>query len=173
MQIEPLTDERFAPYGVVLGAPFPGSEPSSAFSNAGSDFWRVGTFDPGTDGQTEVLWVTYRNASLVVTALEVHWLTEQAIVPLRGGDLIHVVANTLPGATSLPDLKTLRAFRVESGQGVCMNPGCWHASFTANDEVLCQMLTRTSTTRELVSLLTNGEPARETTIVKVDPVTIR
>ncbi len=170
MQVEPLSDERFAPYGAVLGAPFPGIEPSSAYSTAGSNFWRVGMFDPGANGQTELLWVTYRNDSMVVTALEVHWLTEQAIVPMRGGELIHVVANTLPGQTCQPDLETLRAFRVGPGQGVCMKPGCWHTSFTAGDEVLCLMLTRASTTRELVRFLNHKEPARETTVLKLDPV---
>lgn len=176
MQVEPLSETAFAPYGRVLGEPFPGRQPESAFSFSMSDFWQAATFDPGLGGQTEVLWVKYRNNSLLVSSMEVHWLTEQAIVPLQGGELIHVVAaddSRHQAHTRQPDLKTIRAFHVSAGQGVCMNPGSWHASFSTGAEVLCLMLTRASTTRELVQHLSNGVQATETSIAKIAPLQFR
>lgn len=173
MQVESLSEHAFAAYGRVLGEPFPGKDPASAFSFATSDFWQASRFDPGQDGQTEVLWVTYRNDSLLVSSMEVHWLTEQAIVPLQGGELIHVVAagdQRYHGNERQPDLKTIRAFHIPAGQGVSMNPGCWHASFSTGDEVLCLMLTRASTTRDLVQHLRDGVQATETSIVKIEPM---
>lgn len=176
MQIESLSALAFAAYGRVLGEPFPGKQPASAFSFATSDFWQASTFDPGHDGQTEVLWVKYRNDSLLVSSMEVHWLTEQAIVPLQGGELIHVVATgdqRYQGSGRQPDLETIRAFYVSAGQGVCMNPGCWHASFSTGEEVLCLMLTRASTTRDLVQHLGHGAQAAETSIAKIEPLQVK
>lgn len=169
VQVERLTEQAFAVYGRILGLPYPGKAPASAFSFPNSDFWQVAEFDPGDNGQTEVLWVNYRNDSLLVGALEVHWLTEQAIVPLYGGDLIHVVCASQTSSGQQPDLSTIRAFRVPVGQGVCMQPGCWHASFVLNEQTTCLMLTRRSTTRDLVNHLQGSGPANESTICTIEP----
>jgi ureidoglycolate lyase len=136
-----------------------------AFRSPGSDFWHQHDFDPGAGGATEVLWVDYRNNSRQVRALEAHWLTQQAIVPLDGREILHVVCPTRADGSHLPDVSGLRCFRVASGQGLCMRPGCWHASFVLQGQTTCLMLTRGSTTRELVAHLASGAPAVETSIV--------
>ena len=168
--IENLTPQAFSPFGEVLGVPFTDSNAAEVFSIPATDFWHAADFNPGEDGQAQVLWVNYRNASLTINALEVHWLTEQAIVPLNGGTLVHVVC---PGHQDgpHPDLSRLRAFRVPAGLGVKMKPGCWHTSFVVDgDEVTCLMLTRQSTTSELIGHLRYQTAATETSIVSIDPV---
>lgn len=166
IQIEPLDEQRFAAFGQMLGTPFPQDASAVAYGHPGSDFWHVHDFNPGAGGNTEVLWVNYRNASLRVSGLEVHWLTEQAIVPLGAG-LIHVVCPGREDGSRLPDLTRLRAFKIELGQGVCMRAGCWHASFVLEGQVTCMMLTRRSTTRELVAHLAHGALATETSMVEL------
>lgn len=165
--IEPLSASAFAAFGSVLGSPCPTDPAALAFSHPGSDFWHAHDFDPGEGGRTEVLWVNYRDHSLRLRTLEVHWLTEQAIIPLGGHDIVHVVCPTLDDGSRMPDTARLRAFRVASGQGICMRPGCWHTSFVFGGQTACLMLTRRSTTRDLVAHLRGEAAAVETRIVPV------
>jgi ureidoglycolate lyase len=163
--VEDLTPENFAPFGWVLGKPYPTNPAATAYSHPGSDFWHEHVFDAGSGGETEVVWVNYRDTSLVVRKLEAHWLTQQAIVPLTGAAVIHVVCPGRADDPALPDLDRLKAFPITPGQGICMRPGCWHASFVREGEATCMMLTRRSTTLELARHLTMGAPAVETSIV--------
>ena len=163
--IEVLDEQSFREFGWVLGTPFAQDPAATAFSHPGSDFWHVHDFDPGDGGETEVLWVDYRDDSLRVRALEVHWLTEQVIVPLGGHEIVHVVCPTRADGTRLPDLARLRCFLIRSGLGICMRPGCWHASFVLGGQTTCLMLTRRSTTRDLVAHLKGQSAATETSIV--------
>lgn len=133
----------------------------------GSDFWRAHDFEPGAGGKTEVLWVNYRSGSLRLRTLEVHWFTEQAIIPLGAGEIVHVVCPALDDDRRLPDLARLRAFRVGGGLGVCMRPGCWHTSLVLAGQTTCLMLTSRSTTRDLVVHLKGESKAVETSIVEI------
>ena len=168
--IEPLTEKGFSEFGWVLGKRYPGDTDATAFTHPGSDFWHAHDFNPGEGGETEVLWVNYRNDSLRLRALEAHWLTEQAIVPLGGGAIVHVVCPGGEDGSRLPDLARLRSFRVDSGMGICMRPGCWHASFVLGGQTTCLMLTRRSTTRDLVAHLNGRSVAVESSLVSLaDP----
>jgi ureidoglycolate lyase len=160
--VETLTEAAFAEFGWVLGSPCPQPPDVMAFSHPGSDFWHTHDFDPGPGGQTEVLWVTYRESRPLLRVLEAHWLTEQAIVPLAGTAVVHVVCPTRRDGSRLPDLGRLRSFRVPAGMGVCMRPGCWHTSLAPEGPATCLMLTRHSTTRDLVSHLKGESVAEET-----------
>jgi ureidoglycolate lyase len=164
--VEDLDPTALAGCGTVLGLEPAATDDAPAYFSAAADFWHVQAFDVGAEGVPELLWVRYRDASLVVARLETHWCTEQAVVPL-GVPIVQVVCPTRPGGSRLPDLGRLRAFRVPVGQGICMARGCWHASFAPNGEAACLMLTRSSTTRELAAHLATGAPARETTIVEL------
>lgn len=168
VQVEALTAEGFAPFGRILGAPLAAAHPERAFAGSTSDFWHALDFDPGPGGTTEVLWVNYRDDSRLVRRLEAHWLTEQAIIPLGAGEIIHVVCPARGDDDRLPDLGRLRAFRVPSGWGICMRPACWHASFVSGAPATCLMLTRASTTRELVAHLKTGTAAAETGYVDLE-----
>ena len=80
--IEPLEAYRCEPYGWMLGKPVRTDGDAPAFVSPASDFWREHLFDTGTPGETEILWVVYRNRGAEISALELHRLTQQAIVPL-------------------------------------------------------------------------------------------
>ena len=162
-----LDATAFEPYGWVLGLPGPSGDSGATFRSAASDFWQAHVFDCGETGQPEVLWVSYRDSASPIRAMEKHLLTQQAVIPLNG-DLVQFVACS--GADGSPDLATLAAFRVRQGQGICMRPGCWHGTRIGRaGEVLCAMLTRRSTTLDLVRHLAHGEPARESTVAAIAP----
>lgn len=169
--IRKLEADAFAPYGWMLGKPVPAADAGTpVFSNSATDFWQEHVFDTGAGGEPEVLWVNYRNADRAVGNLEVHLLTQQAIVPLTG-PVIQVVAAS--GADGLPDAATLAAFEVPVGQGICMKPGCWHATrIAAPGEVACLMLTRRSTTADLIEHLNGQQAAAESAIVPFEGYTL-
>jgi ureidoglycolate lyase len=173
--VEELVEEALAGRGTVLGLAPPADGSVPAFRGAAAEFWHVHDFDVGAAGTPEVLWVRYRDDTLLVRSLEAHWCTEQAVVPLAA-TIVQVVCPTRGDGSRLPDVEQLRAFRLEAGRGICMNAGCWHTSFAPAGEATCLMLTRASTTRELAAHLAGGTPARETTIVDLaslgGPVTI-
>ncbi|PTR29596.1 ureidoglycolate lyase [Pseudomonas sp. GV085] len=168
LHIEPLTSHAFAPYGRVLGEAFDPAGDLPGFSNPDTDFWHAHLFEPGEQGATEVLWVNYRSRA-AITTLEVHRLTEQAIVPLTG-EVIHIVA--LSHADGSVDSGTIKAFSIAPGKGICMRPGCWHASRVKEGQVTCLMLTRSSTTVELIDHLLQGHVMAESALEPIEPLTL-
>jgi ureidoglycolate lyase len=150
-----------APFGWMLGKPYPLEGSATAYRNTATAFWQEHLFDPGPDGEVEVLWVTYRDASQAIDRLEVHHLAQQAVVPLIG-EIIQVVA--LSDGEGAPDLATVGAFHLSPGVGICMQPGVWHATRTIGPEATCLMLTRRSTTADLIGYLANAHSARETSL---------
>jgi ureidoglycolate hydrolase len=168
--IEPLDARRCEPYGWMLGKSVPTDGDTPSFVSSASDFWREHLFDTGTPGETEVLWVIYRNRDETVASLELHRLTQQAIVPLTA-PVIHIVATALEDGQ--PDLNTLRAFEIPVGKGLCMRPNIWHATRATDKEASCLMLTRASTTYDLIVHLKTGAPACESAICTIDPARLR
>ncbi|WP_250536347.1 ureidoglycolate lyase [Caballeronia sp. AZ10_KS36] len=167
--IEPLDAQRCEPYGWLLGKPVRTDGDAPAFVSPASDFWREHLFDTGADGETEILWVVYRNRNVEVASLELHRLTQQAIVPLTA-PVVHIVATALEDGE--PDLSSLRAFEITVGKGLCMRPNVWHATRVMNSEATCLMLTRPSTTYDLVVHLKTGAPACESVIKAIDRRTL-
>jgi ureidoglycolate lyase len=165
IDFQPLTVENFSPYGWLLGKPIRLDGGIPAFSNVEIDFREEHVFDSGVGGETEVLWVTYRNRQREVTSLEALQLTQQAIVPLTG-EIIHVVAGSRQDGSL--DEASMSAFRVPVGQGICMRPGCWHTTRVDAAEVTCLMLSRRSTTIDLVAYLTGGSSLLESAIAAVE-----
>lgn len=164
IDIQDLSTQSIRPYGWVLGKAMPQDCGLPAFSNADISFWQEHIFDPGAGGEVEVLSVIYRNTQRTITSLEVHRLTEQAVIPLTGS-IIQILAFSLPDGS--PDTAGLRAFRVPVGQGICMRPGCWHATRVDSAEVRCLMLTRSSTTVDLVAHLAARSSLAESEITSV------
>lgn len=158
-----LNEESFAPYGHMLGRGLPQNPEVPSFTHPATDFWHEHDFETGPGGAPEILWVDYRNDRPLISSLEAHWLTQQAVVPLRGGPLLQAVACSLPDQRA-PDLSTLKIFLIRPGQGVCMRAGCWHTSLVVQGTVTCLMLTRRSTTRDLVSHLNTGTPPLESSL---------
>lgn len=164
LDINDLTPQAFAVYGWMLGKPMPDGNGIPLFSNPATDFWQEHLFNTGAGGDAELLWVNYRSHSPEISNLEKHLLTQQAIVPLTG-EIIQVVAQS--AADGSPNLGTLTAFRVPQGQGICMRPGCWHATRVVDAEVTCLMLTRRSTTVDLIQHLTTSASATESAIAEI------
>lgn len=163
--ISKLEPKAFSDYGFMLGGPVPamgGLTP--VFSNEATDFWQEHVFNTGQGGETEILWVNYRSQSKFISTLEVHELTEQALIPLTDS-IIHIVA--VSASDGSPDLSSMVAFEVPVGQGVCMRPGCWHATRVRSGQAICVMLTRRSTTADLINHLTSDNTASESRIVSV------
>jgi ureidoglycolate lyase len=165
IEVRPLTIENFGPYGWLLGKAIRLDGGIPAFSNVEIDFRHEHIFDPGVGGETEVLWVNYKNRQREVSRLEVHRLSQQAIVPLSG-EIIQIVAGGQPDGSL--DRSSMSAFRVRVGQGVCMRPGCWHTTRVDVQEVKCLMLTRRSTTIDLIAYLTGGSSLSESAVAVVD-----
>jgi ureidoglycolate lyase len=170
LALEPLTPDNAALFGWMLGKPLPLEAGAVAFSNAATDFWHEHVFDPGADGETEVLWVNYRNNDPLISSLELHKLTQQAVVPLTG-TITQILA--LEKSDGTPDLDTLRAVTLSPGIGLCMNANVWHATRSAGSTRL--MLTRRSTTADLVGHLNSDggtKPLAETALATIEAVTL-
>ncbi|SIT46454.1 Ureidoglycolate hydrolase [Paraburkholderia ribeironis] len=163
--VEPLRATRCEPYGWMLGKPVRADGDAPAFISPASDFWREHLFNTGAPGETEILWVTYRNRDESVASLEVHHLTQQAIVPLTA-PVVHIVATSTKDGE--PDMDTMRAFTIPVGMGLCMRPNIWHATRVREREATCLMLTRPSTTYDLVVHLKTGAPACESAIRTIE-----
>jgi ureidoglycolate lyase len=165
IDIQPFTIDNFRPYGWLLGKTFRLDGSIPAFSSREMDFREEHVFNPGIGGETQVLWVNYRDRSREVSRLEVHRLTQQAVVPLTG-EIIQVVAGSEQDGS--PDISSMSAFRVPVGEGICMRAGCWHTTRVDTHEVTCLMLTRSSTTIDLIAHFTGGPPLSESAISAVD-----
>jgi ureidoglycolate lyase len=162
--VEPISEAAVAPFGWMLGKPLPTATDATAFASPASDFWHEHVFNTGDGGKPEILWVKYRSDDPAVARLEVHHLTQQAVVPVIG-NIVQIVAAS--DAAGEPDLSTLRAFTIKPGQGLCMRSGIWHATRSAGGEATCLMLTRESTTIDLVRHLNRGETAEESRMVDI------
>ncbi len=158
-----LSPDGFAPYGWVLGKPARPDANAVIYQSPASDFWQEHIFNVG-HGEPEILWVVYRDAAPTIDRLEVHRLTEQAVVPLIG-DIIQIVGTS--SADGALDCLTVKAFRVPAGKGICMRPGCWHATRVPASEATCLMLTRRSTTADLIGHLSSGDPLGESAFCDV------
>lgn len=165
----PLTPDSAAPFGQMLGrgidfAQAAATSDRPGFRSETADFCHEHAFDTG-GGETEIVWLHYRDPGPAIPRLEMHLLTEQVVVPLTGGAIVQILARSLTDDPGQPDPASLAALRIEAGQGLCMAPGIWHASLAPDGEVTGLMLTRRSTTRDLVAHLRDGMPASETVIV--------
>lgn len=165
IEVQPLTTDKFRPYGWLLGKATPLPSEITSFSNANITFTEEHIFDPGVHGETQILWVTYRQSCRKLQSLEVHRLCEQAVIPLTG-EITQLVAGSHKDGSL--NISTLIAFRVPIGVGICMRPGCWHTTRVDEHEVKCVMLTRRSTTIDLAAHLTGQSILSESSITIID-----
>ncbi len=167
LRVEPISEAAVTPFGAMLGKPLPTATVTVAYTSPASDFWHEHVFNTGDSSEAEILWVKYRSDDPTIARLEVHHLTQQAVVPVIGS-IVQIVAAS--DAAGKPDLSTVRAFAIAPGQGLCMRPGIWHATRSSGGESTCLMLTRQSTTLDLVRHLNHGAAAEESRMVDILPL---
>ena len=127
---EPLTAERFAPYGDVIaaGAGVPGGMNAARFDR----FDELCNVDVG-GGRVAVSVARCRVATRLpyrIDMVERHPLGSQAFVPLSGAVMVIVVA--APGEAV--EAGDLRAFVTNGRQGINYHRGTWHMPLIAFDE---------------------------------------
>ena len=136
LQPQPLTRERFAPYGDVIES----TEVDRAAMNAArfERFDDLCAVDMGDDGRVAVSIARCRVATSLpyrIDMVERHPLGSQAFVPLSRATMIVVVA---PPEQSV-ETADLRAFVTNGRQGVNYKRGTWHMpliAFEAGQEFL-------------------------------------
>jgi ureidoglycolate lyase len=136
LQPQPLTRERFAPYGDVIES----TEVDRAAMNAArfERFDDLCAVDMGDDGRVAVSIAKCRVATSLpyrIDMVERHPLGSQAFVPLSRAKMIVVVA---PPEQSV-ETADLRAFVTNGRQGVNYKRGTWHMpliAFEAGQEFL-------------------------------------
>ncbi|MFP6740433.1 MAG: ureidoglycolate lyase [Alphaproteobacteria bacterium] len=135
LPIEPLTPERFAPFGQAILKP--GAAPTS--SGDGWDCW----FDVGrlAGGDLRIGQVVTRRNNAPVAVMERH-PDEEFLLPVDGL-LIQVVApaGDLCDPTERPDASAAVAFRLEPGEAVVVAPSVWHAAALPVDEAALYFFT--------------------------------
>lgn len=149
-----LTPEAFAPFGRVMDFHAQQVPGSSAFLSAATSFFRASLFEPGADGTTDLLWVSYDRAE-PPEDFEAHLLTEQALIPITGTIVQHLFRDDV-------DDGTVSRFLVRPGQGIVMSPSSFHTTTSVDGEALCLMVSRVSTTDDLSRSLQTGCQASET-----------
>jgi ureidoglycolate lyase len=133
---EPLTPERFAPYGNVIET---SRDSSDAMNEARFErFDDLCEIDLDDDGRIAVSIARCRTPSTLPLRLDMverHPLGSQAFVPLSPCQMVIVVA---PPEESV-DASDLRAFVTNGRQGINYHRGTWHMpliSFDAGQEYL-------------------------------------
>ncbi len=133
---QPLTQERFAPYGDVIESAAGSKAPMNAARFERFD--DLADVDVDDDGRIAISIARCRVATRLpyrVDTVERHPLGSQAFVPLTPCKLVVVVA---PPAASV-EASELRAFVTNGRQGVNYRRGTWHMpliAFEAGQEFL-------------------------------------
>lgn len=166
LTIDPLTSEAFTPYGWVLGKPLSKTDEAPFFQSDSLSIWREHLFDTGAPNETEILWSRVTEGNNVIRQMETRRLTQQVTVPLTGS-LIQIVAAAQPGGGL--STNSLRAFEIPVGMGTCLRPGCWHSTRALAGTVTAMMLSRRSTTYDLLVHLHTGSPTSESATMHISP----
>lgn len=121
---EPLTAERFAPFGDVFSRPAePGRlDPQLQLENG----------CPGARPVLTLIRVAPRQVPLEVTMMERHPHSSQTFIPMKVTRYLVIVAPKQPDGG--PDLAAIRAFVVTADQGVSYHPDTWHHGLAVIDD---------------------------------------
>ena len=125
MTAERLTSEAFAPFGGVVARPAP---PPDA-SGAGWAWWAEAAELRPEERPYTVGYLELEPVEPVFDWAEYHRQTVELVLPLGGDCLVYVA----PPANEPGDF---RAFRVDAGTGVLLNPGVWHGAPLALDRAI-------------------------------------
>ena len=125
IEIEPLTQEAFAPFGDIIEA---GEEPAMMINQGKCgrhhDLARLDFAEGGSAAINVFECQSYR-LPLTLELVERHPLGSQAFLPLSENPFLVIVAEDDSGKPRKP-----RAFMTRSGQGVNYHRGTWHGVLT-------------------------------------------
>ncbi|MDB3946316.1 ureidoglycolate lyase [Gammaproteobacteria bacterium] len=120
---QPLTAQRFAPFGDVIEA----RQSSALMINQGTStrFHDLAAVDVGAEGGralVNIFRATPYPAPLIIRMMEKHPLGSQLFMPLHGHPYLVAVA----AAGERVESQDLNVFLAEGDQGVNFYPGTWH-----------------------------------------------
>lgn len=173
IRVQRLTREAYEPFGWVLGS-LPGKQNPDYLEVQISTFWGEHIFDAGEGGAVQLVWLDYKWRGFAIQEFESHRLTEQAFIPVAWSPMVHVVCPppddpTVPEIA--PDLGRVRAFLLDGTKGVCMKRGCWHTPLPLGDNTTYLMITRHSTTTDILNGERGGGVTVETVVARVSDLT--
>jgi ureidoglycolate lyase len=139
---EQLDATSFAPFGEVLDL----QDDPPVFQNPGLRSWRVGY---EADGTTELMVIEFDEIPMTFHRLERHHRVSQCFLPLRGRQMVMVVAS--PTGVEPPAAHSVRAFLAEPHQGILLHRSVWHAlnRFPIGGGAVYALLTTHETQAEL------------------------
>ncbi len=131
LKAEPLTSERFAPFGEIIESSLGGADAMNAARFQRFD--DLCTVDLINDGKVSVSIARCRTPTTLPLRLEMverHPLGSQAFIPLKPCKMVVVVAPPTEGV----DTDELRAFVSNGRQGINYRRGTWHMPLIAFEE---------------------------------------
>jgi ureidoglycolate lyase len=131
--LEPLTQERFAPFGDVISAGRGAGKDANQGSAVRFDWTsKLESTRPHANANLVVARCQPRRIPFEVKLLERHPCSTQAFLPMLCARYLVVVSLALEDGS--PNLETLRAFECKPGQGINYRRNVWHHPIVALDE---------------------------------------
>ncbi len=128
--VEPLTPERFAPFGDVVSAGLGAGKDANQGTAVRFDWAaKLESSRPGARPNLVVARCAQQSLPLTLRLLERHPSSSQAFLPMVCESYLVVVAPKAPGGA--PDLGGLRAFHCLPGQGINYHRDVWHHPIAA------------------------------------------
>ncbi len=122
LQIEPLSEEAFRPYGRVLGRPSRTADIDKGWLGYWHTLAEIGFHDNPVWGFLEM-----HQRQPIVEELERHCRSHEVFIPMGGVSIMPIAAGgdwNDPHAS--PDLDTLRLFLVDGAKALVVGRGIWH-----------------------------------------------
>jgi ureidoglycolate lyase len=145
--LEPISEAAFAPFGQLLRSPPPGRPRRELIEE-------LQNLRPSGRPRLSLATVQPKPLPLQAIEMERHVHSSQAFVPIDCASYLVLVARH--GADDLPDLATLRAFRVPGDVGVNYSADTWHYPLSALERearfVILTFVDGTATDEQFVSL---------------------
>ena len=122
IEVEPLTEEAFRPFGELISA----TDRPADFHGLNSEGWKA-RFE--VDGPPLVMLLSSRSEGAQFTRLERHFGVTQTFIPL--GQVPSVVAMAAPTAAddpaAIPAPEEVRGFLIDGSAGYVLKRGTWHS----------------------------------------------
>jgi ureidoglycolate lyase len=164
LDIEPLTEETFAPYGKVLSRP----RAAADADGSGWHWWGEVAALPSDGRRWAFGYLALEPVAMTIDWAERHLRSPEVVLASAAGIAVYVSA---PTQSQAPNLEELRVFEVPPGSGVVLDPGVWHGAPFALDgptPALVLLLEGTSRDDVLVSRFPDSSVAVESRARDVD-----